>query len=242
MHSVRWQSTFQYIATAWALQGACYSLALHILESTCSFRLIAILRVPSGPSPGLLKDSSVDLNTADSDQFYPKAPCHDLSSYIRILLFLTEGSWLIGKPQPCDLSDSIVVHLQSHDIRTLAAHSKPATYSLPIPPLQQWLAVDLDPALSLQPLAESLHEPRWNGNDNSMRPTRPMHRLFASSKHAKRMHGNRPPSSREYSIWAWRIALLLRHKLQLLRPASRKSCRVPSRMGLRPFNQELILS
>jgi hypothetical protein len=42
---------------------------------------MATLRVPSGPFPGFLKDSSVYLNTADSDQFYPKAPCYDLSSY-----------------------------------------------------------------------------------------------------------------------------------------------------------------
>jgi hypothetical protein len=42
---------------------------------------MATLQVPSEPSPGLLKDSSVYLNTADSDQFHPKAPYRDLPSY-----------------------------------------------------------------------------------------------------------------------------------------------------------------
>jgi hypothetical protein len=48
---------------------------------------MATLRVPSGPSPGLLKDLSVYLNTADSDQFHPKDPCRDLSSYTKLAQF-----------------------------------------------------------------------------------------------------------------------------------------------------------
>jgi hypothetical protein len=56
-----------------------------------------------------------------------------------------------------------------------------------------------------------------------MRLIRLMCRLFMSSKHVKCIRRNRLLSSREYSIWAWRVTPSLRYRLQLLRLASRKS-------------------
>jgi hypothetical protein len=53
---------------------------------------------PFGPSLELLKDSSIYLNTADSDRFHPKAPSVTFPLTFESFYSSTEGSWLIGKP------------------------------------------------------------------------------------------------------------------------------------------------